>query len=122
MARDGRKSKVLVVDDERNVLLTYKILLEQQGYETIASLTAKEGIGLIEKQDFDLLLCDLSLEEKRTGFEVIQAARSRSRTVPAVLLTGYASPERLTTPRRMTCRFCTSRSRSMNSLRLLRRC
>jgi DNA-binding NtrC family response regulator len=93
MARDGRKSKVLVVDDERNVLLTYKMLLEQQGYETIASLTAKEAIGLIEKQDFDLLLCDLSLEEKRTGFEVIQAARSRSRTVPAVLLTGYASPE-----------------------------
>src|SRR3954471_17042909 len=93
MARNyGRKSKVLVVDDERNVLLTYKMLLEQQGYETVASLTAKEAIALIEKQDFDLLLCDLSLEEKRTGFEVIKAARAR-RPVPAVLLTGYASPE-----------------------------
>src|SRR3954468_14896691 len=92
MAQDTRKSRVLVVDDERNVLLTYKMLLEQQGYETIASLTAKEAIGLLEKQDFDLLLCDLSLEEKRTGFEVIKAARAR-RAVPAVLLTGYASPE-----------------------------
>ena len=76
MTQDARKSKVLVVDDERNVLLTYKMLLEQQGYETVASLTAKEAIGLLEKQDFDLLLCDLSLEEQRTGCEVIQAARA----------------------------------------------
>jgi CheY-like chemotaxis protein len=93
MTKSAEKSRVLVVDDERNVLLTYKMLLEQQGYEATASLTAKEAIGLIEKQEFDLLLCDLSLEEKRTGFEVIQAARARRRTVPAVLLTGYASPE-----------------------------
>ena len=69
MTKSAEKSRVLVVDDERNVLLTYKMLLEQQGYEATASLTAKEAIGLIEKQEFDLLLCDLSLEEKRTGFE-----------------------------------------------------
>jgi CheY-like chemotaxis protein len=93
MAGNTHKSRVLVVDDERNVLLTYKMLLEQQGYDTTAILTAKEAIGLLENQRFDLLLCDLSLEEKRTGFEVIQAARLRNSRVPAVLLTGYASPE-----------------------------
>jgi CheY-like chemotaxis protein len=90
---DKRKSRVLVVDDERNVLLTYRMLLEQEGYDATASLSAKEAIGLIDKQKFDLLLCDLSLEEKRTGFEVIDAARQRNGKVPAVLLTGYASPE-----------------------------
>jgi CheY-like chemotaxis protein len=90
---DKQRSRVLVVDDERNVLLTYRMLLEQEGYDATASLTAKEAIRLIEKQKFDLLLCDLSLEEKRTGFEVINAARKRYAGVPAVLLTGYASPE-----------------------------
>jgi CheY-like chemotaxis protein len=90
---EKQKSRVLVVDDERNVLLTYRMLLEQEGYEATATLTAKEAIGLIEKQEFDILLCDLSLEEKRTGFEVINAARERYARVPAVLLTGYASPE-----------------------------
>jgi CheY-like chemotaxis protein len=90
---EKRKSRVLVVDDERNVLLTYRMLLEQEGYDATASLSAKEAIGLIDKQKFDLLLCDLSLEEKRTGFEVINAARERNGKVPAVLLTGYASPE-----------------------------
>ena len=90
---DKQKSRVLVVDDERNVLLTYRMLLEQEGYDATASLTAKEAIRLLEKQKFDILLCDLSLEEKRTGFEVINAARERDADVPAVLLTGYASPE-----------------------------
>ncbi len=90
---EKQKSRVLVVDDERNVLLTYRMLLEQEGYDATASLTAKEAIRLIEKQKFDILLCDLSLEEKRTGFEVIDAARALNAGVPAVLLTGYASPE-----------------------------
>jgi CheY-like chemotaxis protein len=91
--KEKQKSRVLVVDDERNVLLTYRMLLEQEGYDATASLTAKEAIRLLEKQKFDILLCDLSLEEKRTGFEVINAARERNADVPAVLLTGYASPE-----------------------------
>ena len=90
---DKQRSRVLVVDDERNVLLTYRMLLEEEGYDATASLTAKEAIRLLEKQKFDILLCDLSLEEKRTGFEVINAARERDADVPAVLLTGYASPE-----------------------------
>jgi CheY-like chemotaxis protein len=90
---DKQRSRVLVVDDERNVLLTYRMLLEQEGYDATASLTAKEAIRLLEKEKFDILLCDLSLEEKRTGFEVINAARERNAGVPAVLLTGYASPE-----------------------------
>jgi len=91
--KEKQKSRVLVVDDERNVLLTYRMLLEQEGYDATASLTAKEAIRLLDKQKFDILLCDLSLEEKRTGFEVINAARERDADVPAVLLTGYASPE-----------------------------
>src|SRR5256885_13476159 len=90
---DKRKSRVLVADDERNVLLTYRMLLEQEGYDATASPSAREAIGLIDKQKFDLLLCDLSLEEKRTGFEVINAARERNAKVPAGLLTGYARPE-----------------------------
>src|SRR5437868_4849361 len=104
---DKRKSRVLVVDDERNVLLTYRMLLEQEGYDATASLSAKEAIGLIDKQKFDLLLCDLSLEEKRTGFEVITAAcehwpedddrrsgprRARARTAFSRLRHSYHGP------------------------------
>ena len=41
-----------------------------------------------------LLLCDLSLEKQENGFDVIEFARqAKSADMPAVLLTGYATPE-----------------------------
>jgi len=87
------KSRVLVVDDEAAVLLTYKLILERQGYEVVACCTSVQAIAAIEKQKFDVVLCDYSLEEQHRGFEVITAARRRDPDVPAALLTGYATKE-----------------------------
>jgi len=89
----GGKYRVLVVDDEASVLLTYRLILEQQGYEVVACGTSREAIAAIEKQPFDVVLCDYSLEEQHTGFEVISAARKRNPEVPAALLTGYATKD-----------------------------
>jgi len=93
LASPRRKPLVLVVDDEASVLLTYKMILEKQGYEVVAASTSVEAKAAIEKHDFDLLLCDYSLEQQHTGFEVIAAARRRRPEVPSLLLTGYATLE-----------------------------
>jgi DNA-binding NtrC family response regulator len=91
--REAGKYRVLVVDDEAAVLLTYRLILEQQGYEVVACGTSAEAIAAIEKQFFDIVLCDYSLEEQHTGFEVINAARNRDPKTPAALLTGYATKD-----------------------------
>lgn len=80
-----------MVDDEASVLMTYRMILERQGYNVTACRTSRDAIAAIEKNSFDLVLCDYSLEEQHTGFEVIAAARKRDGTVPAALLTGYAT-------------------------------
>ncbi|HEY2390346.1 MAG TPA: response regulator [Candidatus Angelobacter sp.] len=90
---DEKKYRVLVVDDEAAVLLTYRLILEQQGYEVVACGRSVQAISAIEKEQFDVVLCDYSLEEQHTGFEVISAARKRDPNVPAALLTGYATKE-----------------------------
>ena len=87
------KYRILVVDDETSVLTTYRLILERQGYQVAACGTSREAIEAISRQDFDLVLCDYSLEEQHTGIEVIAAARKRNATVPAALLTGYATKE-----------------------------
>lgn len=87
------KYRILVVDDETSVLTTYRLILERQGYQVAACGTSREAIEAIGRQDFDLVLCDYSLEEQHTGIEVIAAARRRNATVPAALLTGYATKE-----------------------------
>lgn len=92
MTENG-KYRVLVVDDEASVLLTYRLILERQGYEVVACGTSVKAIAAIEEKPFDVVLCDYSLEEQHTGFEVIAAARKRDAEAPAALLTGYATQE-----------------------------
>ena len=93
MANATAKSKILVVDDEPSVLLTYRLLLEQKGYDVTAVLSAQEAIDRLEKQPYDLLLCDLSLEEQRSGFDVVEFAQQRHPKLRSALLTGYATVE-----------------------------
>ena len=93
MKLQAKNIRVLVVDDEASVLVTYKLILEQQGYDVVAAATSREAIEAVNSRDFDLVLCDFSLEQQHSGFEVIEVARQRNPEVPCVLLTGYATLE-----------------------------
>ncbi len=88
-----RKGHILVVDDEPNVLITYRLILQQRGYEVSAAVSSEEARQILGEKTIDLLLCDLSLEKQENGFDVIDFARQRDADMPAVLLTGYATPE-----------------------------
>jgi DNA-binding NtrC family response regulator len=88
-----RKFHILVVDDEPNVLVTYRLILQQQGYEVSAALSSEEARQALTEKAIDLLLCDLSLEKQESGFDVIDFAHRGNPAMPTVLLTGYATPE-----------------------------
>jgi DNA-binding NtrC family response regulator len=89
---DNTKSRIMVVDDEASVLITYRLILEQQGYIVGAFSKSSDAIRALEQEEkYDLVLCDYSLEDQHTGFEVITAARMQDAGIPAALLTGYAT-------------------------------
>lgn len=88
-----RKSHILVVDDEPNVLVTYRLILQQQGYEVSAAISSEEARNTLKRGGVDLLLCDLSLEKQQSGFDVIHFGRDIDPNLHCVLLTGYASVE-----------------------------
>ena len=71
-----RKASILVVDDEPAVLLTYRMILEDRGYQVTAVATSAEASSILD-QGFDLLLCDLALERQDSGFDLTQQARRR---------------------------------------------
>jgi two-component system, OmpR family, alkaline phosphatase synthesis response regulator PhoP len=89
----GTKPHILVVDDEPNVLVTYRLILQQQGYTVSAAISSEEARTCLQKGGIDLLLCDLSLEKQQSGFDVIEFGRSIDPNLQTVLLTGYASVE-----------------------------
>ena len=96
MSFEANKYRVLVVDDEPSVLFTYRLILEQEGYQTVAVATAREALERLNNEEFHIVLCDYSLEEKRNGFEVIEAARQKRPGIPCLLLTGYANQSTVT--------------------------
>jgi DNA-binding NtrC family response regulator len=88
-----KKLRILVVDDKPSVLLTYRMILQQNGHDVVAAPTYTQAIGHLDAGEFDLLLCDLGLDENRSGFEVIEYARAKLPALRSVLLTGYATPD-----------------------------
>ncbi len=93
MSSKAKSRSILVVDDEPSVLLTYRMILEQQGFEVVPAASSEQAKKVIQERDIDLLLCDLSLEERHSGFEVIEFARRHQPAMRSVLLTGYATKD-----------------------------
>jgi DNA-binding response OmpR family regulator len=68
-------SKVLIVDDEPNIVLSLEFLMNQRGYETRVARDGEEALVEIERFRPDLVLLDVMLP-RRDGFEVCQTLRA----------------------------------------------
>lgn len=87
-------TKILLIEDEepiRRVLI--RILTEESdNYEVIEAHDGKEGLILLEKQPFDLVLCDIKMP-KMDGIEVLQNANNKNIGAPFIMLTGHGNVE-----------------------------
>ena len=81
--------KVLVVDDDAEILAATHVLLESWGYE----VSTQAGAHFIGGQaPPDVLICDYELREGKTGLDVIKQHREQFKaTIPALLITGNSS-------------------------------
>jgi DNA-binding NtrC family response regulator len=77
------------VDDEPAILLSYRIILEQKGYEVFSAKDSTSATALLKERPFNLLLCDLGLERPLSGMDVVRWARENRPAMPCILLTGY---------------------------------
>jgi DNA-binding response OmpR family regulator len=68
-------NKVLIVDDEPNIVLSLEFLMKQQGYETRVARDGDEALAEVERFRPDLVLLDVMLP-RRDGFEVCQRLRA----------------------------------------------
>ena len=50
--------KILIVDDDEDVLMALECLLEEEGYSTVTAWSGKEALALSDRGQFDLLLVD----------------------------------------------------------------
>ncbi len=78
--------KILVVEDERNIVDILTFNLAREGYETAEALDGADGLRLALELDPDLILLDLMLP-KMDGFEVCRRLREQGRATPIIMLT-----------------------------------
>ena len=77
--------RILVVDDEPNIVALLRLYLEKEGFEVVAARDGDEALALHLRHDPDLVILDLMLP-KRDGFDVCREIRRRGET-PVLMLT-----------------------------------
>ena len=89
----GQKKKILIVDDERDIVKVLMIRLQSGGYEVIAAFDGAQGVFMAHKEKPDLIILDIRMPAG-DGFSVAERLKRSSHTwtIPVIFLTG--SPEK----------------------------
>jgi two-component system response regulator PilR (NtrC family) len=81
-------AKVLVVDDERSILLLLKEALSQWGYQVTVASSAAEALGLLKSELFDALITDIRMPDM-SGLELLREVKKQDESIEVVMMTGY---------------------------------
>jgi DNA-binding NtrC family response regulator len=83
----AKAPRILIVDDEPGVTVTLKAILEQEGYEVMAALTAAEAQQLIARVPFDAALLDVRIDAA-DGLDLLAELQECQPDCCAIMLTG----------------------------------
>jgi two-component system, NtrC family, response regulator AtoC len=81
---------VLVVDDERNMLMVTELALKDEGFRVLTAERAEAAIPLLQDPDLDVILSDLKMPGM-SGDEFIRHCRQLRPDVPVIVVTAYGS-------------------------------
>jgi two-component system response regulator GlrR len=84
--------KILVVDDDKNLLELLKLRLESENYEVIAVINEEDAVRETKKQVFDLSIIDLQLPNT-DGISLMDEVHLINPEMPVIILTAYGSIE-----------------------------
>ena len=85
-------TQILVVEDEEGMREILELMLERMGYGVRLAPNGKSALTILEKNRFDLLLCDIRLGDI-TGLEVLKVARQKYPDTVVIMISAYATTE-----------------------------
>jgi CheY-like chemotaxis protein len=86
------RARILIVDDERDLVDAYVRLLERSGHQCVGAFDANEAIQVIDAESFDLVITDLSLPDS-SGIEIVRHARAKFKDTPIIVMSGHNTPD-----------------------------
>ena len=87
-------TKILIIEDEEPIRRVLVKILTEENSEFVLSeaVDGKQGIKLINDEEFDLILCDIKMP-KMDGLEVLEQAKKSDISTPFIMLTGHGNVE-----------------------------
>jgi two-component system, NtrC family, nitrogen regulation response regulator NtrX len=86
---DPTRPTLLVVDDEKNIRRTLRMVLETEGYAVSEAESAEEALKLLEVEPVDLCIFDIRLPGM-DGLSLLSKARELWRDLPVIVISGHA--------------------------------
>ena len=81
-----QKKKILIVEDEKNIVDILRFNLQREGYGTLEAYDGETGLQMALEGNPDILLLDVMLP-KMNGFDVCRQLREKGNNVPVIILT-----------------------------------
>jgi len=87
-----RKTRVMLVDDERLYVESLAKVLRRRGFEVVVAFDGSSSIALAAEQDPDVVVLDMRMPNQ-DGIATLEELRSVIPSTPVILLTGHADLE-----------------------------
>lgn len=81
----NKKTEILIVEDEREIVENLRILLTEEGFSVCAAANRKTAVEILEERGADLILLDLMLPDG-SGYSLCSAIK-KERDIPVIMLT-----------------------------------
>jgi DNA-binding NtrC family response regulator len=82
--------RILIVDDDQNVRLVYREMLNEAGYEVFEAESGRETFETLNREPIDLVVLDIKLRSE-SGLDVLQKITKQFPEIPVILCSAYAS-------------------------------
>lgn len=87
----AKRKKILIVEDEKPLLVAIKSKIESKGYDAIWAEEGEKGLELAKSEDLDLILLDILLP-KKDGFEILEELDKLGNKTPIVIISNSGQP------------------------------
>ncbi len=92
---DNSKQRILIADDQPDVLIALRLLLKGEGYETESANSPAAILAALESRDFDAVLMDLNYARDTTsgqeGLDLLCRIQALDSTLPVIVMTAWGS-------------------------------
>jgi two-component system nitrogen regulation response regulator NtrX len=85
-------AKILIIDDEKSIRSTLREILEYEKYEVDEAKDGEEGITLLEKNNYDVVLCDIRMP-KMDGIQVLEKAIEMEKEAQFIMVSAHGTIE-----------------------------